>query len=187
MTVRFSLTPFPGEERGPDLKITGTIARHGDTLSIDCAIRGTPSELAIPSPEDPPERRDRLWEDTCLEIFLAAAGSEPYWEFHLSPAGHWNVYRFTGYREGRAEEPAFSTLPFLVRREPEAVRLSLDLGLARILPAGTPIEAAVCAVVRTASGKTTHWALAHTGPRPDFHRRDGFAVTLPRPPQGSLP
>ena len=34
------------------------------------------------------------------------------------------------------------------------------------------------AVIRSATGKTTHWALAHPGPRPDFHRRDGFALTV---------
>jgi hypothetical protein len=121
---------------------------------------------------------DRLWEETCLELFLGAKGSGRYWEFNLSPAGHWNVYRFTSYREGMQEEPALSSLPFGVRIEPGILRLSLDLDLRKILPAGEAVEAGVCAVIRTATGGTSHWALAHPGPRPDFHRRDGFALTI---------
>ena len=173
--LTFSLQPFPGEDAS-GLRIEGTIGRRGNTLSIGCAILGNLSKIAIPSPAELPGRRDRLWEETCLELFLGEKGLERYWEFHLSPAGHWNVYRFASYRKGMREEPAFASLPFLVRREPEALRFSLDLELGKILPAGTAIESAVCAVIRTLSGKTTHWALAHPGPRPDFHRRDGFAA-----------
>ncbi len=38
--------------------------------------------------------------------------STKYWEFNLSPAGDWNVYRFTDYRQGMEEETAISSLPF---------------------------------------------------------------------------
>jgi len=174
----FSLQPFPGEETGPDLKITGTIGRRGNTLSFDFAIQGDLSGLAIPLPEVAPERRGRLWEGTCLEIFLGEKGSERYWEFHLSSAGHWNVYRFARYREEMREEEAFSSLPFLFRREPETLRCSLELDCGKILPSGRSIEAAVCAVIRNATGGTSRWALVHPGPRPDFHRRDGFLLTI---------
>jgi hypothetical protein len=175
----FSLKPFQGEELGPDLKIAGMIGRHGNTLSLGCAVLGNLSELAIPSPGELPGRRDRLWEETCLEFFLGEKGSERYWEFNLSPAGDWNVYRFASYRKEMREEPAFTTLPFRIRMEPGALRLSLDLGLGKIIPMGRAIEVAVGAVIRTVTGKTSHWALVHPGPRPDFHRRDGFTLRIP--------
>jgi hypothetical protein len=71
MTIRnFSLTPFRGEETGPDMKITGSIGRRANLLSIGCALTGNLSELAIPSTGEFPRRKDRLWEDTCLEFFL---------------------------------------------------------------------------------------------------------------------
>ena len=175
----FSLKPFPGEGNGPELKITGTIGRRADTLSLGCALRGNLSELAIPAPEESPERKDRLWEETCLELFLGEEGSERYWEFHLSPAGHWNVYRFTSYRKSMREEPAFAALPFRIRTERGAVTVSLNLDVGRIIPAGTAIEAGISAVLRSVTGGRSHWALAHPGPRPDFHRRDGFTVKIP--------
>jgi hypothetical protein len=173
-----SLVPFRGGEDLPDLAITGTIGRRADTLSIGYAVAGTLSALAVPPAAESPERKDRLWEETCLELFLGAKGSGGYWEFNLSPAGHWNVYRFTSYRENRQEEPAYPFLPFGVRYEPGILRLSLDLDLRKILPAGEAVEVGVCAVIRTAAGGTSHWALSHSGPRPDFHRRDGFALTI---------
>jgi len=174
----FSLFPFPGEGNGPAWKITGTIGRRVNTLSLGYTLLGNLSQISIPAPGEPPRRRNRLWEDTCLELFLGEEGSERYWEFNLSPAGHWNVYRFASCRKEMREEPAFSSLPFRLRTEPEALRLSLDVGLGKIIPAGRTIEIAVGAVVRTVTGKTSHWALVHPGPQPDFHRRDGFALSI---------
>jgi hypothetical protein len=177
----FSLVPFRGEEDLPDLAITGTIGRSADTFSIACAIAGNLSVLAVPAAAESPERRGRLWEETCLELFVGAKGSDGYWEFNLSPAGHWNVYRFASYRDGMREETAFPSLPFRIRAEPDALRFSLDLEPGKILPPGEAVEAGVCAVLRTTAGGTSHWALDHPGPRPDFHRRDGFALTIPFP------
>jgi hypothetical protein len=177
--VIFSLSPFPGEEAPSGLRIGGSIARRGDTLSLECAFGGDLSRLALPAPAARPERKDRLWEETCLELFLAAAGSDGYREFNLSPAGHWNVYRFGSYREGMREDEAVAALPFRASREPGALRIAAALDIGRIVPAGGVLEAGVCAVVRTAGGKASHWALAHAGSRPDFHRRDGFVLRIP--------
>jgi hypothetical protein len=176
---RFILAPFPGQENTTDMKITGTIGRRADTLSIGYALLGNLPELAIPSPGELPERKDRLWEETCLEFFLGVKDSEPYWEINLSPAGHWNVYRFASYRMDMREEPAFTSLPFRTQTEPETLRLFLDLEVGKIIPAGKIMEIAVSAFIKTVTGKRSHWALIHPGPRPDFHRRDGFVLNLP--------
>jgi hypothetical protein len=84
---RFTLKPFRGEGIGPDLAITGSIGRSASSLSLDSALRGDLRALAIPAPDSFPRRKDRLWEETCLEFFLGIRNSEGYWEFHLSPAG----------------------------------------------------------------------------------------------------
>ena len=175
----FSLKPFRGEETGPARKITGTIGRRANTLSLGYTLLGNLSELSIPAPGESPGRKNRLWEETCLEVFLGEEGSERYWEFNLSPAGHWNVYRFPSYRKEMREEPAFTSLPFRVRTEREALKVSLDVELGKIIPAERTIEVAVGTVVKTIAGETSHWALVHPGPRPDFHRRDGFTLNIP--------
>lgn len=177
--MNFSLTAFPGEEGLPELRLGGTIGRQAEILSIGYAIEGDLSRLSLPAPAPKPERKDHLWEETCLELFLAAPGSEIYWEFNLSPSGHWNAYRFASYREGMREEEAISSLPFLVRLEAGVLRLSLALDLGGIVAAGMDVEVGICAVVRTTAGKASHWALSHPYPVPDFHRRDGFALIIP--------
>lgn len=170
----FLLKPFPGEENRPGLTIGGSIVRRADTLSVLYEVRGNLSMLAIPGPVETPRRKERLWEGTCLELFLGTPGSARYWEFNLSPAGHWNVYRFTRYREGMREESAYSSLPFRVRIGPGTLWLSVDIGIARILPSVEDVRAGIAAVIETVDGGKSHWAPAHPGPRPDFHRRDRF-------------
>jgi hypothetical protein len=114
-----------------------------------------------------------------MEFFLAQPGSPSYREFNLSPSGHWNVYRFESYREGMREEERVPGLPFRVTRDGERLRLFLetDIGKLLIRPVGE-IEAGICAVLRSAAGGASHWALAHPCPRPDFHHRGGFLLKI---------
>lgn len=177
--MRFILNPFPGEENPAALTIGGSIVRRADTLSVRYGMGGNLSKVVIPASAETPRRQDRLWEETCLELFLGTADSGEYWEFNLSPSGHWNVYRFTGYREGMREEPAITSLPFDVRRDPEALILAAEFGVGKIVPAGKDLAATAAAVIRTIDGGKSHWASIHPASRPDFHRRDGFALTLP--------
>ena len=82
------------------------------------------------------------------------------------------------YRQGQAAEPALASLPFGVHRSPEAWRLTLEVDLARIVPADRPLEVAIAAVIQAPDGRLTYWALTHPGPQPDFHRRDGFLIAV---------
>ena len=172
----FSLKPFPSAGLLPDLKITGNVTRRSKTLAISYALLGTLSELVIPAPADLPARRNTLWEETCFEFFLRAENSDQYWEFNLSPAGHWNIYRFKSYRLGMQKEPAFTSLPFRVRRQQDAFRLSLKLDLGRIIPEDQILKVGISAVIKSINGEITYWALTHTGRQADFHRRDGFIL-----------
>ncbi len=174
----FTLKPFPETETPPDLKITGSAGRSSNRFSIGYELCGPMYELALPSPAETPARKIGLWEKTCLEFFLAAGNSSRYLEFNLSPSGDWNVFRFESYRKGMKEEPAFASLPFSVRRAPDSIGLSLELGLDKIISADEALEVAVSAVIELANGALTYWALAHPGPRPDFHRKEGFIIRL---------
>ncbi len=175
----FFLKRFPGEECGDHIGIRGSVAFRRDLLSVRWTLFGDLSKTSIPPPTGDRERKGHLWEDTCLELFLAADGAEGYWEFNLSPAGSWNVYRFVKYRTGMREEPAFPTLPFVAEMERDELRLSADLHIGRIVPRGIGLAIGVAAVIRAAGGGTSHWALFHPGLKPDFHRRDGFLLRIP--------
>ena len=131
------------------------------------------------SPGRPPTpAADGLWQETCLEFFLAPRDNPGYWEFNLSPAGHWNVYRFRDYRQGMTEAAAFTALPFSVQKEPALWHLTVEIDLARIIPADQALDAAASAVIMDRHLETTYWAMIHPGPQPDFHRRDAFLIDL---------
>ncbi len=174
----FSLKPFPSGHKPPPLRITGSIGRTGDVLSVSYLIFGPIAELLIPTPAKSCERRQGLWEETCLEFFLGIPGYGSYREFNLSPSGHWNVYHFTSYRKGMKEDPGFTSLPFSMSNGPGSLRLSLQVDLKNIFLAVQSMEIAVSAVIKDKKGKITYWALAHPGPQPDFHSRESFIIRI---------
>ncbi|WP_414517828.1 DOMON-like domain-containing protein [Nostoc sp. PCC 9305] len=174
----FSLQPFPCYESFPNLKITGNISRNANQLTICYNLGSDLKEIAIVPPSNAPSRKYELWEDTCFEFFLGIKDSVRYWEFNLSPAGHWNVYRFEGYRQGMQEETAFEKLPFNVHNQADALVLALDVDLNKIVSANQGIEIGITTVIKNIDGNVSYWALTHKGEEADFHLRDSFIVEL---------
>ena len=174
----FSLRPFPGSRPSFPLEITGSIARRGHILGLRYELRGDLAAVKLPEPAGFPARREGLWQETCLEFFLALQNSPRYWEINLSPAGHWNVYSFQGYRQGMAEEPALTSLPFTVQRGSASLLLTLEVDLAGLIPAAQTLDVAISAVIKDRDGEITYWALTHPGPQADFHRREAFFIKL---------
>jgi len=176
----FSLVPF-----GPsstNLTICGDLALHTGVMEVVFKLEGDLSTIRIAPPAMAGERRDLLWQTTCLEVFLAHRGAGPYWEFNLSPAGHWNVYRLESYRQGLAPEPAYAQLPFSVQRHRQQLSLGLRCTLPPALaaPATADLEAAITAVTQHSDGSLSYWALHHPATEADFHHRDGFRLHLGR-------
>ncbi|MEH2147245.1 DOMON-like domain-containing protein [Nostoc sp.] len=174
----FSLQPFPSTESFPHLKITGNICRNANQLTICYNLGGDLKEIAIVPPSNAPSRKYELWEDTCFEFFLGIKDSLRYWEFNLSPAGHWNIYRFDGYRQGMQEETAFEKLPFSVQNQADGLALVLDVDLSKIISAEQEIEIGITTVIKHRDGEVTYWALTHQGAEADFHLRNSFIATL---------
>lgn len=173
----FALQPFPHPEYAPPpLTITGRADRAGQTLrlvyQLDGALAGV--ELAAPVPH--PQRKDRLWQESCFEFFLAPTDSENYWEGNFSPAGHWNLYRFRCYREGMAEEGRVTEIPSQWHPTALSLGLTVKLDLSRLLKADQPFLLGISAILRTTSGTPSHWSLTHPADQPDFHHRSGFIL-----------
>lgn len=174
----FVLQPFPGGVSNPPFSLTGAVSRVGTTVNITYHLAGPLQELSIAPAAREPARRWCLWETTCFEFFLAGRDAADYWEFNLSPAGHWNLFRLTDYRQGIQEEPAIQELPFTVNRQDEMLTLALEVDLAAIIPVDKPLEVAVSTVLQHVDGRLSYWALNHPGPEPDFHSREGFVIKM---------
>jgi hypothetical protein len=174
----FSLKQFRTAGASSNFKITGSLGRHFNELSIDYELSGETKGLVFPSSSCLPFRRRGLWEQTCFEFFLSPKEADHYWEFNLSPAGHWNVYRFTSYRQGMKEEPAIVSLPFAVIATENIIQVSMKLNLDGIIPLPDTLKVGVSAVIRTLNEGTTYWALVLAGPRADFHSKATFIIEL---------
>ncbi|MHC5825372.1 MAG: DOMON-like domain-containing protein, partial [Nostoc sp.] len=159
--------------------------RNGNKLVIRYMLESDLKEIVLAKPTGsiaPPSnaqsRKHKLWEDTCFEFFLGIKDYQRYWEFNLSPAGDWNVYRFDGYREGMQEETAFTTVPFSVENKADGLGLALEVDLGKIISANQEIKVAITTVIKHRDGEVTYWALTHQGAEADFHLRDSFIIKL---------
>jgi hypothetical protein len=183
--THFSLIPFPDNCPDPEIEITGQIERLNQQLSIAFQVTGEIKKIAVTSPAPNLSRRNELWQTTCFEFFLGLKGSLKYWEFNLSPAGHWNIYRFDDYRQGMTEELAFQSLPFLVKVQADSLTLSLSLNLELIISLTQDLEVGITTVIQTKinnliseQNSITYWALTHVAQEANFHQRKSFILGL---------
>lgn len=176
--MTFSLHPFPSTDSLPDLQITGNIVRNGNQLHLDYELSGDLKQVVIAALSNTPTRKHELWAETCFEFFLGIKNSDRYWEFNLSPAGHWNVYRFDGYRQGMQEETAFTILPFSVEAQADYLAIALGVDLDKIVSADLTLDVAVTSVIKHRDDSITYWALTHQGTEADFHLRDSFVIEI---------
>ncbi|MGB3672502.1 MAG: DOMON-like domain-containing protein [Phormidesmis sp.] len=192
----FTLVPFAPLPERIDLTVTGTSTREGTQLSLSYLMAGDLDAVVLPTLSSTHARQDRLWEQTCFEVFWALGAEksdeDPYWELNFSPTGAWNVFALEGYRQGRTEAMDAADLPFTVSHSSEGLRLdvSVDLGAllsseasdqlasAQLAPAQVQWRLGIGVVMVLGSGEETFWAIAHPGPTADFHRSDSFTLLL---------
>ncbi|MBI2308361.1 MAG: hypothetical protein HYU78_13745 [Rhodocyclales bacterium] len=152
-------------------------------LRLAFRLGGDLARLRVPA-AGIPARSDELWRHTCGEAFVAAEGDPAYREFNFSPSGAWAAYAFAAYRQP-ALPPGGPPPAVICRRDGDDLLLDVMLAGAW-LPAGSARELGLTLVAEESgddgAASLSYWALRHTAERPDFHRRDSFAVTLPALP-----
>jgi len=174
------LQPFRGTDAA-GRSVRAEVERHDGRLVLRYALHAeAPDAWRLAPQANAPVRRDRLWEHTCLEAFVAPEDAAAYWEINLAPSGDWNVYRFDGPRTGMREESR-ARRPGMERAAADGsctLVATLDLTTLPEL-AATSLRVGLAAVVEAADGSLAYWAIRHPGPRPDFHDRAAFVVRLP--------
>lgn len=164
------LRPFANDEL-----TRGFVLRAGiEGARIAWELRGPIDTLRVPPRAERPARRTGLWNATVFEAFLARDRDEhsPYVELNVSPSGDWNAFGLASCRAGLTEL-ALATAP--------RIDVVASAGLLRVecvWERGEARCAALAAVLEHDDGTLSHWALAHTGHEPDFHRRDSFVLAL---------
>jgi hypothetical protein len=175
------LRPFAPEAHLQGLALSCAARWQEGVLELHYRLSGPLQRLRLPSQiaGEPPQRRDQLWQSTCFEAFIGRAGQPGYWELNLAPNGDWNCYALNGYRQGLQPEPRIQALPFVLKQrqlegELDQLELTLSLPIGALIPAASALELSVTAVLDDVSHGCSYWAWRHSGPEPDFHRRESF-------------
>jgi hypothetical protein len=154
-----------------------------DLLVLYYRIAGDIDRITLPA-QAPSRFQDDLWRRTCLEAFISLPDSDVYFEFNFSPSSQWAVYRFDSYRQGVTPLQPEPPPRVICRRRGDELEADVDIHLGAIpgLTAneikGRELRLGVSAVIESDQGRISYWALAHPPGRPDFHHRDGFALSL---------
>ena len=175
------LRPFAPEAHLQGLALSCAARWQEGVLELHYRLSGPLQRLRLPSQiaGEPPQRRDQLWQSTCFEAFIGRAGQPGYWELNLAPNGDWNCYALNGYRQGLQPEPRIQALPFVLKQrqlegELDQLELTLSLPFGALITAASALELSVTAVLDDVSHGCSYWAWRHSGPEPDFHRRESF-------------
>lgn len=169
----FTLHPHPALA-APPFTLSGTATRDARRLVVRYELRGDNRRLRLPLPTRPAPA-DGLWRRTCLELFIAGDDDAAYREFNFAPSGEWASYAFSSCRARNEAAPLVPPVQDW-QFDDGALRLRAQL-YAIDLPAGN-WRLGLAAVLEDQQGGLSYWALHHPSPDPDFHHRDGFALTL---------
>lgn len=176
-----TLLAHPAAPCAEGLQLAVMLAPEGEGWELRYTLTGDLSAVAIPEPL-PPGPADGLWQHTCFEAFVGAAGSAAYREFNFSPSGQWAAYRFSAER---ARDPAAESAdqPPVITCERAAKALNLSVWVpAALLPPledPAPLKIGLNAVIETRDGQLSYWALHHPrAERPDFHHAGGWTHRL---------
>lgn len=174
-----TLSPLqPFAEAPAAVTVHAGVERHPDGLCLRYLLAGNLSALLLPPLQVAPSRKERLWESTCLECFFSRPDQAGYWEVNISPAGDWNVYGFSDYRQGMHEETAIDGVTVTVNDTVDTIAVTVALPTAGLFTGEAPLKAGLCVVLEEHSGRQSFWALAHPLGRPDFHHRCGLMLSL---------
>lgn len=165
---------YPGRTCEPVNSIAFQADIDAVSLSFEFLVRGDIGAVRWPAAGEA-ERKDGLWKTTCFEVFLTMDTPGSYAEFNFSPSGDWAAYAFSGYREGMT--PLRCASPDIeVHRASSATRISIRLNEFDSAILTSDGKLAASAVIEDGSGTLHYWALAHPGPKPDFHHPDSFIL-----------
>lgn len=169
------LSPFSIENTPEDCLINVMLSKVETGLQVVFELDTQLSNLIIPDFDLLKiQRTDKIWQHTCFEIFLAQRSSPEYWEFNFSPSGNWNVYRFSGFRQGMRQETAFKSLPFKVQRLSEDIlRLTVIIDL-NLISVNSEIDVGISTVLERKDGVKSYWSLSHPREVPDFHASESW-------------
>lgn len=176
--MRHALLPHPSTPCPHVRALTVEIVRNWrEILSLRFAIDGDAAAIVFPR-KTFSRRANELWKHTCFEAFIS--DGDGYHEFNFAPSTQWAAYSFDGYRANmRDAEIGAHLIHFRNDERGPVLTAEVDLTPLSSLIAHDAWRMNLTAVIETADGAKSYFALAHPPGRPDFHHAAGFVLDLP--------
>jgi len=170
------LLPFERETANLDFSIEASIDIRQGQIDLKFVLSDPAKKVEVDLADKAQglKRTDGLWKHTCFEAFLSLTNKEEYYEINLSPAGKWNAYYFTSYRNPHLPMATEDIQLRSLNWSSSALEATLDLKTKKANP--ELWECALTSVIETISGQKHYLASAHMGPKPDFHIRSSFTL-----------
>lgn len=174
------LLAHPAAPPSAGVEVLASAALDARGLVLRWSLRAAPHLIAVAPRAARPGRRDRLWEHTCCEAFVARADADGYLELNLAPSEDWALWAFDAYRTGMRAAAASEAPRLRVLRMPRELRVDavVDPVAVQGLLGSPPYVVGLSAVVEEQDGRRSYFALAHATDRPDFHARASWTAEV---------
>ena len=175
-TTKFSLRPFILSPYTEPFTAQGQVRYFKNEIEYTLKLTGPLQNIKIPRVERPPMMRERIWESTCFELFVASQEDKHYLEFNFCPSGDWWCMEFANYRQPKTDFVWDKTPEFHCLREaPQSLVLNARIALPTHY-VQKKIALGISAIIDHPSGEKSYWALSHPSNKPDFHDDSHFLL-----------
>ncbi|PHR25888.1 MAG: hypothetical protein COA36_13545 [Desulfotalea sp.] len=179
--IKRTLRPFIGNEVDAVEGIEYGVWRDAGCICVEYDLYGLLSHLEIPEGAGlEGKRSDELWRHTCFELFVReeTGNKTHYLECNFSPAGDWNMYSFSSYREAMEQAKIAAEPKITIEQAKKTLTLRAEVDLTGLVSASSVIDVGVGCIVENKAGKLGYWAVTHPGEKPDFHDPRSFEIRL---------
>ena len=171
--VQFNLIPFSPYTGIKSFR--GEIGIHENRIQVTYCLEGDLSQVKWPAIDINAARKDRLWQETCFEIFLSRSSGSEYVEFNFSPSGHWQCYEFSDYRTGQNTSREWRLQSFTQHVDDH--KAVIDFNIESQMPRNMTARIGPCAVLLDKNNHYHYYAMEHDNNKPDFHSGNNFQLT----------
>ncbi len=168
----FSLKSF--ENKFEEIhRVDSDIKILNNNLNLKFILTGNLEKIIIENNSKNPKRKDKLWEKTCFELFIAEKNKKEYIEFNFSTSGDWNAFIFEDYRKNQKEFYGISNVQISTEKSEEKIEINTDVIFSKnIIYRNIIIQ--LSAILQHKNSEKSFWAIMHSGLKPDFHQFDCF-------------
>lgn len=156
----FQLEAFSGCK---DANVRGRFAAFETGILIEFDLQGDfiwPEKFAGLG-----QRRDELWKSDCFEFFWSF-DEVAYCELNVSLDGDWQIYQFTGERNGRTDSLSRVTKVSLEKKASNRWSMRIEV---QVQSKPHLVGRFQIATILRIQGELEYFALKHGRDRPDFH------------------